>query len=162
MTGPSQILATCDALGIRLLPTGDGGLTIDGPEGSLTPELIGRLKMHKTELLAILTPSPSSTTLRARTTPTPLADTWTPEDTQLAACVLQLTPTDLPPSPFRRYPWSVVTDTVRFLEWLRRDVALGPRSPRARYGILRKDMQEILGIAARYAATQPPPNRGTT
>ena len=151
MTDPSKLLATCETLGIRLLPTGDGGLTIDGPRESLTPELIGRLRMHKTELLAMLTPP--ALPPPARPTPSPRVDvTWTAEDDILAARVLRLSPDDLPPPPFRRYPWSVVTDTVRFLEWLRRDVSLGPRSPRARYGVLRRDMQSILDTAARYAS----------
>ena len=153
MTDPSKLLATCETLGIRLLPTGDGGLTIDGPRESLTPELIGRLRMHKTELLAMLTPP--ALPPPARITPSPRVDvTWTPEDTQLAARVLRLTPADLPPAPFRRYPWSMVTSTHRFLDWLKRDAALGARSPRARYGVLRGDIRSILDVAARYAATR--------
>ena len=91
-----------------------------------------------------------------RSRPMRTAVSWTSEDDRLAAFILLLATDDLPPPPFERHPWSVVTNSHRFLEWLRRDVAMGPRSPRARYGVLRRDMQEILGIAARYAATQPP------
>ena len=154
MTDPSKLLADCETLGIRLTPTSNGGLTIDGPRESLTPELIGRLKALKSELLVMLTPPTMSPRASppARTTPTPLADTWTAEDARLAARVLRLSPDDLPPPPFRRYPWSVVTNAHRFIEWLKRDVSLGPRSPRARYGVLQRDMRSILDIAARYAS----------
>ena len=47
----ANLLADCDARGIRLLLAGDGGLTIDAPQDALTPELIGRLKAHKADLL---------------------------------------------------------------------------------------------------------------
>jgi hypothetical protein len=57
MTGLDELLADCDARGIRLVPAGDGGLTIDAPKDALTPDLIGRLKSHKAELLAILRPA---------------------------------------------------------------------------------------------------------
>ena len=143
------------SIGIRLTPGSNGGLTLAGPKESLTPELIERLKASKGELLVMLTPlALPPAPPPARTTPTPLADNWTPEDTQLAARVLRLSPDDLPPPPFRRYPWSVVTNAHRFLIWLKRDVAMGARSPRARYGVLRTDMRSILEIAARYAATR--------
>ena len=58
MTGtPSplaELLADCDAHGIRLLLAGDGGLTIDAPQDALTPDLLARLKAHKAELLTLL------------------------------------------------------------------------------------------------------------
>jgi len=54
MTALAELQAECDVHGIRLFPTGDGGLTIDGPQDALTPALIGRLKANKNELLAML------------------------------------------------------------------------------------------------------------
>lgn len=58
MTGAPSILADlladCEAHGIRLALAGDGGLVIDAPQNTLTPELLGRLKAHKGELLAVL------------------------------------------------------------------------------------------------------------
>ena len=66
MTGtPStlaDLLAECDAHGIRLLPADDGGLTIDAPQDALTPDLLDRLKAHKAELLAMLRPAPDAAT----------------------------------------------------------------------------------------------------
>jgi hypothetical protein len=49
-----DLLAECDAHDIRLLLADDGGLTIDAPQDALTPELLGRLKAHKGELLTLL------------------------------------------------------------------------------------------------------------
>jgi hypothetical protein len=54
MTGVTELLAECDALGIRLLPAVDGGLTIDAPHNALTPAHVDRLKSQKAELLALL------------------------------------------------------------------------------------------------------------
>lgn len=53
-----KLLADCNARGIRLRPAAAGGLTIVAPRAALTPELLDRLKFHKAELLAFLTPPP--------------------------------------------------------------------------------------------------------
>lgn len=50
----AELLAECDAHGIRLFVADDGGLTIDAPQDALTPDLLGRLKAHKGELLTLL------------------------------------------------------------------------------------------------------------
>jgi TubC N-terminal docking domain len=50
----AELLAKCDANGIRLFQTGDGGLTIDAPQDALTADLLDRLKDHKDDILAAL------------------------------------------------------------------------------------------------------------
>ncbi len=50
----ADLLAECDAHGIRLLLADDGGLTIDAPQDAVTPNLLDRLKAHKGELLTML------------------------------------------------------------------------------------------------------------
>ena len=57
MKRPAELMADCDARGIRLLPAGDGGLTIDAPRDALSPELMARLKSYKGELLGRLRPA---------------------------------------------------------------------------------------------------------
>lgn len=57
MSGLAQLLADCNARGIRLLPADDGGLTIDAPQAVMTAEIMGRLKAHKGELLTRLRPA---------------------------------------------------------------------------------------------------------
>jgi len=57
MTGLDELLADCDARGIRLLPSSDGGLTLDAPQDALTPDLLARLKTYKADLLALLRPA---------------------------------------------------------------------------------------------------------
>lgn len=54
MSGFAELLTDCDDQGIRLLPNSDGGLTIDAPRESLTPDLLGRIKVHKLEILVAL------------------------------------------------------------------------------------------------------------
>ena len=56
MTNLAELLTDCDARGIRMLATGEDGLTIDAPQDALTPDLMGRLKARKGELLAMLQP----------------------------------------------------------------------------------------------------------
>lgn len=53
MSSMTELLAECVALDIQLLPTGDGGLTIESSRDDLTPDLVRRLREHKTEILAI-------------------------------------------------------------------------------------------------------------
>jgi hypothetical protein len=50
----TQLLATCDSLGIRLLPGADGGLSVDAPQDALTPDLLQQLVAAKVDLLAHL------------------------------------------------------------------------------------------------------------
>ena len=54
----SDLLADCEARGIRLALASDGGLTIDARRDALTPELLERLRAHKGELLTMLRPAP--------------------------------------------------------------------------------------------------------
>jgi hypothetical protein len=69
MSGPglslTDLLAECEAQGIRLLPADRGGLTIDAPHDALTPELTERLRRHKAELVAQLRPKYSLEPRRA-------------------------------------------------------------------------------------------------
>jgi len=55
---PLDLLAECESHGIRLTLAVNRGLAIDAPRDALTPNLLGRLKVHKTELLAMLRSAP--------------------------------------------------------------------------------------------------------
>jgi hypothetical protein len=57
----TDLLADCDARGIRLFPSEGGGLLIDAPHDTLTPQLLERLKAHKADLLATLRAATKST-----------------------------------------------------------------------------------------------------
>ncbi len=65
MTGapslPWELLAECAARGIRLSAAARGGLDIDAPQDTLTPDLLARLKFRKAELLAMLPCAPDAT-----------------------------------------------------------------------------------------------------
>ena len=80
MSNLAELLADCDARGIGLEPTGDGNLAIDAPQDALTPDLMGRLKTHKAELLeALRTPKAADQVGPVRGSPisqagTPFAD----------------------------------------------------------------------------------------
>ena len=53
----AELLADCDAHGIRLLVADDDGLTIDAPQVALTPDLLDRLRAYKGQLVALLRPA---------------------------------------------------------------------------------------------------------
>ncbi|MBA3482616.1 MAG: hypothetical protein H0T51_12450 [Pirellulales bacterium] len=50
----ADLMAECDAQGIRMLLADGPGLTIDAPQGVLTPGLLDLLKANKAELLAAI------------------------------------------------------------------------------------------------------------
>ena len=50
----TDLLADCDAHGIRLALADGGGLEIDAPQDALTPDLLDRLKARKDDVLAIV------------------------------------------------------------------------------------------------------------
>ena len=77
----AELLADCNAHGIRLALADGGGLEIDAPQGALTPDLIGRLKAHKGELLAILRPAVAP----GRVTTTPAAREAEPAESRPGA-----------------------------------------------------------------------------
>jgi hypothetical protein len=49
-----DLLSECENRNVRLEPTEDDGLLVDGPQHSLTPDLLDRLRTRKFELLAML------------------------------------------------------------------------------------------------------------
>ncbi len=72
----AELLASCDARGIRLLVADNGGLAIDAPGDALAPDLLVQLRAHKAALLAVLqsppklAPGRGSATIDARANPT--------------------------------------------------------------------------------------------
>ncbi len=50
----SALLADCAAAGIHLSLAGPSDLAVDAPAGALMPDLVGRLKAVKADLLAML------------------------------------------------------------------------------------------------------------
>jgi hypothetical protein len=187
MTGttatPAELFASCEARGIRLRPSGDGGLTIDAPQAALTPDLVARLRTHKADLLVMLrtdkgaygytTPSnpekykgsvavasveshygdagqsqqPQDLAAAAAPRPrsaVPVAVEW---PAAAADFCLLLTADDLPPAPFRLNAWTVVKDSAKMLRIMRADVLRGPSGPRAFYGTLQGDLEELRRFA---------------
>ena len=68
----TELLTDCGVCGIRLSRSTDGDLTVDAPEDALTPDLISRLKDHKSELLTVLDAVPTA----SRTEPATATDLW--------------------------------------------------------------------------------------
>ena len=56
----ADLLAECDAHSIRLSAADGGGLEIDAPQDTLTPDLLDRLRTHKGGLLTLLRPTPNA------------------------------------------------------------------------------------------------------
>lgn len=79
---------------------------------------------------------------------TPVAVEW---PAAAADFCLLLTPDDLPPFPFRLNPWTVVQNASNFLRWLQADTRRGPSGPRAFYGALQRDLQDLQWFALEAA-----------
>jgi len=60
----------------------------------------------------------------------------------LADFVLLLGADDLPPA-FSLGPGRVVSDSDKFLRWVKADIRRGPSGPRARYGALQSDLERL-------------------
>ncbi len=65
--------------------------------------------------------------------------------------VLLLTVDDLPPVPFRTNAWTETRDAARMLRWLQADIKRGPSGPRAFYGALQRDLQNLQRFALQAA-----------
>ena len=121
----AELLAECQARNIVLQPNG-GQLDLDAPAGALTDELLQRLRDAKPELLVMLQPQAGGLDLAAA-----------------ADFCLLLTVDDLPPVPFRLNAWTEVRHAAKMLRWLRADIRRGPSGPRAFYGALQRDLQDL-------------------
>ncbi len=51
MSAVTELMCECQARGIRLNVTRDGGVTIDAPKDALSLELLERVRAHKAELI---------------------------------------------------------------------------------------------------------------
>ena len=69
--------------------------------------------------------------------------------------VLLLTPDDLPEAPFNLNAWTEVRDAAKMLRSLRADILRGPTGPRAFYGALQRDLQDVQRFALQAAETGP-------
>jgi hypothetical protein len=52
----------------------------------------------------------------------------------------------LPRSPFKLWPWTLVSDPNRFFASLAVDVAAGPDGPRARRDVLQEDLARLRNL----------------
>ena len=99
---------------------------------------------------AVITPRRSVRKVRSQLLIDPA--TW-PHDAATFAALLA--PDDLR-TPFDLRPGARVVDATRFLAQLRRDIALGPQGPRARFGALQGDLMRLRDIAMAAADQRQP------
>ena len=93
-----------------------------------------------------LAAAPHATTGQAgpRRAAVPVAIDWPAAAADFA---LLLAPDDLPRPPFKPNAWTEVRDAGRFLAWLQADIRRGPAGPRAFYGSLQSDLQDLARFA---------------
>lgn len=90
-------------------------------------------------------------------TPRPRSAVPVPVEWPAAAanfCLL-LTADDLPAVPFRLNAWTEVRDAGKMLRWLQADIRRGPTGPRAFYGVLQRDLQDLHRFALQTAENRP-------
>ena len=49
-----KLVSECQHRGICLFARDDGNLSIDAPQGALTPEILGQLRIHKLDIIRVL------------------------------------------------------------------------------------------------------------
>ncbi|NUQ65816.1 MAG: hypothetical protein HUU20_25420, partial [Pirellulales bacterium] len=148
-------------LGVTL--AADGDRLRFRPRDKVTGELLDRLRAHKSDLLAMLragnryeTHGTTAETVvspavpqAAVAAPRPRSTVPVPVEWPAAAadfCWL-LAPDDLSPVPFRLNAWTEVRDAGKMLRWLRADIGRGPSGPRAFYGAMQRDLQDLQRFA---------------
>ena len=129
------LLQTLRAGGATVQVTADGRLAVRARPGVVSKELQDLLREHRDDIIDLLGPVAG---------PEPVDD-WERWREALA----QVTEADLPAVPWAIEAHRKVINNARFLTSLRADVALGPRSPRARFGALQADVRAVLAIVAR-------------
>lgn len=167
----SDIREECARLGIQLSTTDRGALKVKALKGSVSPALLAGLKAHKDELLQELqdqareawdaTEPPlgqPGDENRERLQPTDDASIGGPPGQGTTAATIEaranegleqfgwlfeIGPDDLPDVPFPLHHAVTVIDKERFLNSLRKDLAQGPRGPRARSGALQSDCARL-------------------
>ena len=169
MNATARLLTELETLGVVL--AADGDRLRFHPRGKVTPDLLAQLRDCKAELLSMLQPGyggygyetpsepgknsgcvavasvadPRDPVAAPRTQPTdPVPVQW---PGAAADFVLLLTPDDLPPVPFRLNAWTEVKDAGKMLGRLQADILRGPSGPRAFYGALQRDLEELRRFA---------------
>jgi hypothetical protein len=176
MTATAELLTDLQALGVIL--AADGDRLRFHPKDKVTPELLARMRDAKGELLAMLrtvngvyvyetdtTTADTSVVSQAvrydahGAAPAPRPRSAVPVVVEwpgaAADFCLLLTPGDLPPVPFALNGWTTITDTAKFLRWLRGDIAAGPSGPRAFYGALQTDLLALQRFVLQAAGNEP-------
>ena len=155
MTGTAvELLSFCWSRNVVLTPIGHR-LKVDAPEAELTPDLVNRLRLNKTELLTLLQPGkPEEVTAPLTLWP---AEKGEPDDSAsiewpaaLVDFVLLLTPEDLPPEPFQLNAWTTVIDRTKFLRSVQTDLRAGHTGPRARLGAVQADLRHLQSLLASH------------
>ena len=169
MNATTELLTELQALGVVL--AADGDRLCFHPRDKVTPDLLARLRDCKAELLTMLQPGNSGNGYETPSEPgenggsvaiASVADSRDPAATPrtrpsdpvpvewpgaAADFCLLLTADDLPPVPFRLNPWTEVRDAGKMLRRLRANILRGPGGPRAFYGALQSDLEELRGFA---------------
>ena len=129
-TAATDLVREVESAGGRLSPLDDGRLRVTAPE-PLSEDLVDRIRQHKPEVIAILT------------SPGLQASGW---DSETAELIRWFSGAEPPTKPFELSKGVTVANPAHFWEALRRDIAAGPRGPRARYGALQQDLRRLADL----------------
>ncbi len=126
-------LREMEAAGGRVELLADGRLHIEAPE-PLPDDLVDRLRANKPEIVAMLAGH---------------ADKRGGWDEETAALIAWFMTTHPPTKPFELCRGVVILKPVPWWTALKRDIAEGPKGPRARYGAVQADLRR-LAAASRH------------
>jgi hypothetical protein len=157
MNAVENLLTELSSLDVKLTPKGNY-IDIDAPEGVLKPDLVGRIRGLKLDLLEALHPHNKTWSAKDRhdrhdrhhrpdnheDTPLPLA--WDADMALLIDWFIEDGQHRIPAEPFRLCPWIAVTNPARFRESLLFDISLGPDFITNRNGKLQEDLYHLRDV----------------
>jgi hypothetical protein len=148
-----KLITECRQLGIVFSVSG-AGFKCSAPAGVMTFELQKVLDTYRNEiriwLLTEIEPTFEDIRIGFDTKQAVKVQEW-PRDVAAAAdFVMLLTPSDLPPTPFKLASYRTIVDGMTFLASLKADIQAGATGPRSLLGTLQDDVvalrRYLLGV----------------
>ena len=136
MTAAARLLAEVAAAGAVVVLDG-AGMKVKGAT-ALPDSLVQELRTHRDEIREVLQPKP-----RGR-------NSWPPDIQKIIDWFLTFRP---PNHSFLLKQGVTITDPAKYWEYLRSDIAPGPKGARARYDALQADLRRLHKLFAEETAT---------
>ena len=138
-----DVIIQAQELGMKVEITSNKQLSVSAPTGVMTTEIQEQFKAFREPIITLL--SESENKLQE-----PVAN-WEKE----FGWIMQISPGDIPQTPFQLSTGTCVIDGPRFLNQLKAAVIRGESGPRAKWGAIQNDCRQIKIILDRENPNKP-------